>query len=910
MEVQADAAGGWKSTSPEEQTVSIAMQIVDVRRPVGGDGGRIAGCKGRVDGGEVVGKAVGLLGRGNAHKYPTGATANGRRPDAGVFQRRPTHLEWQNLRPSVSTAIIERWQQMNSQIAATISSPNLTKKMERTANLETIQKAARPIDIIVPVYKCALLTARCLDSLAANIRELSSHSPRLIVINDSPGESDVDQVLAGFTNRCSYVTLLENDINVGFVRTVNRGLDLARKEGRDVIIVNSDTETFEETLKNIVSIAYSDPQIGFVSPRSNNASLCSLPHYYGQPLLDPNEAHRQWKLISRTMPAFHFVPTAVGFYLFIKHSVLANFGLLNVDFGVGYEEENDLILRANKAGYRAVLANNAFAFHAGSASFNLTDINLRMHHESNLQKLVKRHAEFRPLVDRYETSPHFRAEALLSHSVASASNPLSIVFDLSTLGPDFNGTNEMSVAIIDRLCQHHARLLDVNIVCSEEAFEFHGLAKHKALRRHDPLLAIVKRFAIAVRLSQPFTVHAISKLESLAAINIFGMLDTIAEDCGYLSLTYRLDEIWRHVARHANGLFFISRFSEESFIARHPEAQNISRYTRLLPTKLHCYKKIRDDSSREHVLIMGNHFAHKASDTTAKILNDVFQTTKFVVLGKETFVSGNLLGFKAGNLREEQFTSLMRRASIVVLPSHVEGFGFGFVQAMAAGKVVVARDIPATREIMGTYKSVEGVFLYADDSELIRALQSAMNASESRVNDDGAESWEQWVDGFLGFCKEVLVGGDVFDRLVGRIHAGDLLRQADAYADMQSRPFRTSDGKPLGQEGAEGLSKGDGIVDGQGRLWKPAKSVDDLLSLNGAEFVCGAYVTLFKRLPDSDGLENYLTELRSGVTKLEIIFRLKRSMEGRRVNSSLKGYRREIFRRRVATLFGTVDKAI
>ena len=67
------------------------------------------------------------------------------------------------------------------------------------------------------------------------------------------------------------------------------------------------------------------------------------------------------------------------------------------------------------------------------------------------------------------------------------------------------------------------------------------------------------------------------------------MLDTIAEDCGYLSLDAPLDDLWGHVARHSNGLFFISQFSEQTFLARYPDAKQLSRYARLLPTKLAEY---------------------------------------------------------------------------------------------------------------------------------------------------------------------------------------------------------------------------------------------------------------------------------------------------------------------------------
>jgi GT2 family glycosyltransferase len=585
----------------------------------------------------------------------------------------------------------------------------------------------RAIDIIVPVYRSVHLATRCLNSLADQIQEIACSDPRLLVINDSPDESDVHALLDAFAGRHSYVTVLKNDRNLGFIKSVNKGLEIACKAGRDVILVNADTETYPDTLKNLVDAAYSDPQIGFASPRSNNAAFCSLPHFDGGVVANPAEAYRRWQLLSRTMPPFHFVPTAVGFYLYIKNDVIANFGFLDPEFGIGYEEENDLILRANKAGYRAVLVNNSFAYHAGSASFNLLDMNLTAHRAANLQKMAQRHPEYLPLVRRYEACAHFRAETLLSQVLPSASGRVKIVFDLSAVGPHFNGTNEMSVAIIDGFYERHASMFEISIICSEDSFEFHKLDRHEGLRRHEPDMQTLERFAIGVQLGQPFSVRAISLLEDLAVVNIFGMLDTIAEDCGYLSITHRLETVWGHVARHANGLFFNSKFSETSVLARYPDAKQLSKYVRLLPTKLSCYKKASGAGAAEHVLIMGNHFAHKASDATAEILRAAFPTTQFVVLGNQNQVSRNVRTYRSGTLSDKQMESLYMRANVVVLPSHVEGFGLGLVHALAARKVVVARDIPATREILSTYQRVSGVFLFRNDATIVSSLKLAMN---------------------------------------------------------------------------------------------------------------------------------------------------------------------------------------
>jgi GT2 family glycosyltransferase len=728
------------------------------------------------------------------------------------------------------------------------------------------------IDIIIPVYKNAALTARCLESIAANLNELSAYDVRLILINDSPAEAEVTAVLAGFAASHGYAEVIENEVNQGFVKTVNRGLRISCRDNRDVILINSDTQTYPGTLTNLVATAYSDPQIAFVSPRSNNASLCSLPHLQAGGSSTPEDAWRSWRWVSRTMPAHHLVPTAVGFYLYIKRAVLASVGLLDTGFGVGYEEENDLILRANKVGFRAALANHAYAFHAGGASFSLTAVNLETHRASNLELMTNRHAEFLPLLRRYESSPHFRAENLLGKAVPSSSGRLKIVFDLSALGCDFNGTNEFSIGVLSGLCRRHGTALDLNIICPENAFRFHGLDAFEPLRRHDPHALANERFAIAVRFGQPFDLGAITQLSELAAMNVYCMLDTIAEDCGYLSITQPLEELWGFVARHANGIGYISKFSERCFESRFPEAANKRKYTRLLPTRLSEYRRNSREAQSRHVMIMGNHFAHKASQATADILSAAFPATQFATLGKETAVNGNVHSYKAGLLSEEQIRSLYDQASVVVLPSYVEGFGLGVVHALAARKVIVARDIPATREILATYRSVSGVFLYQDEPALIAAVKAAMQVPASAVDDSTADGWDDWADGFADFCRGVAAAEDVFSRLVERIRSGDLLEKA-----------------------ARGV-KSDLV---RARRPAPCRNLRQLISLDGEEFVWAAYATIFARHPDTEGLRHYLSELDAGVSKFTLISRLRESEEGRSKNLPLAGFRRAAIARRV-----------
>ncbi len=59
-----------------------------------------------------------------------------------------------------------------------------------------------------------------------------------------------------------------------------------------------------------------------------------------------------------------------------------------------------------------------------------------------------------------------------------------------------------------------------------------------------------------------------------------------------------------------------------------------------------------------------------------------------------------------------------------------------------------------------------------------------------------------------------------------------------------------------------------------------ATSLAELLALDDEVFVQSAYLTLFNRLPDPEGLGNYLEKLRSGVPKRQLVKDLRLSPEG------------------------------
>ena len=235
---------------------------------------------------------------------------------------------------------------------------------------EELPALAAAVDVIVPVYRGLDDTRRCIESaLAASCR-----TPfRLVVINDASPEPEVTDWLRSLQDRDPRLVLLENEANLGFVGTVNRGMALS--QSGDVVLLNSDAEVANDWLDRMVMAAYSDRRVASVTPFSNNATICSYPKFCAA-----NELPAGWdtarldRLFAQTLAGQVMdIPTGVGFCMYIRRACLDEVGLFDVEaFGKGYGEENDFCRRAAKAGWRNLHALDVFARHAGGGSFGET----------------------------------------------------------------------------------------------------------------------------------------------------------------------------------------------------------------------------------------------------------------------------------------------------------------------------------------------------------------------------------------------------------------------------------------------------------------------------------------------------------------------------------------------------------
>jgi GT2 family glycosyltransferase/glycosyltransferase involved in cell wall biosynthesis len=221
------------------------------------------------------------------------------------------------------------------------------------------------VAVVIPVYRGLDETRRCLASVLAHRDGVPAE---IIVIDDcspDPGMSNWLRELAADGS----ITLLRNDVNRGFVASVNRGM--AAAGDRDVVLLNSDTEVPSNWLSRLAGHAYSSPRIGSVTPYSNNATICSWPGVRGGALPPGRSvADMDAAFLAANRGRQVDIPTAVGFCMYIRRDCLeAVGGFDEATFGRGYGEENDFCLRATAAGWQHVLACDTFVFHAGETSF-------------------------------------------------------------------------------------------------------------------------------------------------------------------------------------------------------------------------------------------------------------------------------------------------------------------------------------------------------------------------------------------------------------------------------------------------------------------------------------------------------------------------------------------------------------
>ncbi|MCL6105525.1 MAG: glycosyltransferase family 4 protein [Actinobacteria bacterium] len=121
-----------------------------------------------------------------------------------------------------------------------------------------------------------------------------------------------------------------------------------------------------------------------------------------------------------------------------------------------------------------------------------------------------------------------------------------------------------------------------------------------------------------------------------------------------------------------------------------------------------------------------------------------------------------------GVIDEREKVECLLRAKVVCVPSlHGESFGLVLLEALAAGALVVASDIPAYREVLGGY----GVYVPPKDThKLVGALREALKTEKAAGLEETTESKLQPAKAYVEkFSFNALSNyyADLYERLLG-----------------------------------------------------------------------------------------------------------------------------------------------
>lgn len=264
------------------------------------------------------------------------------------------------------------------------------------ADLEPRRWATEPaLDVFVPVYAGLRETLRCLWTVLTTPVQ-TPH--RVVVINDAGPEPELNAMLRSLAARGLFI-LEQHERNQGFVKTVNHGFRLAAT--RDVLILNSDTEVYNDWLDRLVAQMRAHPRLGTLTPLSNNATICSYPQTLMDNRLPLEVSHAELDRLAAQVNRGRHVPapTGVGFCMYIRQEALAQVGGLDErHFGRGYGEENDLCQRMLRKGWINGIACDVYVRHVGSVSFQ-SEATGRI--RKALKTLARLHPHYEADVARY-----------------------------------------------------------------------------------------------------------------------------------------------------------------------------------------------------------------------------------------------------------------------------------------------------------------------------------------------------------------------------------------------------------------------------------------------------------------------------------------------------------------------------
>ncbi|MCM3270693.1 glycosyltransferase [Paenibacillus elgii] len=234
---------------------------------------------------------------------------------------------------------------------------------ERYQSFEAvISKSLYPkISIIVVTHNNLELSKQCIDSLLkCTINPLCE----FIIIDNASTDGTAPWLNKLAHPQIKTILLPEN---TGYA--TGNTIGMINSNGDYLVLLNNDTVVPDGWLPRLLRPFSIDKQIGAVGPMSNHVGNDQrLDVYVGDVSHAPNSAwlNEFYQLYKHEVRYTELL----GFYcVAIKREVIEKVGYFDPEFGTGMFEDDDYCLRMQRSGYKLAIAEDAFVYHHGSATF-------------------------------------------------------------------------------------------------------------------------------------------------------------------------------------------------------------------------------------------------------------------------------------------------------------------------------------------------------------------------------------------------------------------------------------------------------------------------------------------------------------------------------------------------------------
>ena len=655
---------------------------------------------------------------------------------------------------SLNVIVKEGWRGFLSKLMTFLSLkrvPTIYDSFEYKPNYNEINS----VDIILPVHNAFDDTKKCIESVLS----FTNMPYRLIIIDDHSTDSRIKDYLGYLANKkIPNIVILFNKENMGFVRTVNKGMTFSKK---DIVILNSDTIVTYGWLKKLHGCAYADESIATVTPLSNNATICSIPNICQYNEIPAGYNIQQFGLLVERVSRESGkncvkIPTAIGFCMYIKRKIIEEIGIFDEIFGMGYNEENDFCMRAHALGYSHVVGLSTFVYHKGMASFKDKQSILE---EKNSKLLLSRYPYYMELVQSFiQTNPLKDVQKNIKNKIESNfTHYLTIGFDALLLNRErWTGSEIYMFTIFNNL----AKIGDVNYVVytQREVFnEFYPMGMFRRKFAMDPIDILLDSEPLDVfhRTFQCYSVYDLLLLlkANSSVITIHDLILYHYPSYFYTEQEYiSYKKIMQLSLQIADRIIAISNHNKEDIIRNLGVPEDKidviyhgvdDRFKLITDVQRLADFKSKYGIKNKYLLYIGTDFPHKNLKNLILAYKRLIETLDnppdLLISGPSTNINRKkeiismvqdirdkiiILDY----VKDDDLVNLYNCAQALIFPSLYEGFGLPILEAMACGVPVVASNATSIPEVAGdagllvdstnVTELYEGIYKVVTDSNL------------------------------------------------------------------------------------------------------------------------------------------------------------------------------------------------